>query len=100
MLEDLLRQASLTVATAASLLRRLSTATWLQGAELTVTVPAGETSAAALHGLGRSMNGAVVLGTTDASRTVSIDLSRDPLYVTVRLSSAAVADFQVKVRVH
>ncbi len=100
MLDELLRQASLTVHTGANLLRRLATNPWLWGAECAVVIPAGETSGSTLHGLGRAMNGAVVIGATDASRTVSVDISNDTTSVTARISAVSGADFTVRLRVY
>lgn len=101
MLEDILRQASLSAQSLAALLRRLAVSPWIHSVDLTVTVVTGATSATALHGLGRTANGAAVVGATDASRTISVDLPSTSLdTVTVRLSSAAASDFQIKLRVY
>lgn len=99
MLEDLLQRASLTVETAATLLRRLSANPWIWGTTVSVTVATGDTSATALHGLGHGLNGAIVCGQTDATRYVTTDLSTsDDGSVTVRLSAAAASPFTVKLR--
>jgi hypothetical protein len=100
MLEELLRRASLTLETAASLLRRLSTNPWLSGTEVTAVVPAGSAFVSVPHGLGRAMNGAAIVGSTDASLRASVDLSSSTTIVTVRLSAAAGSDFSVKLRVY
>lgn len=96
-LDDLLARASLTVETAASLLRRLADTPWLASVPVTAVVPAGQTSVTVRHGLGRAMNGAVVVGASSAA-TISVDISADPVFLTVRLSSAPLADFTVKLR--
>lgn len=100
MLEELLARASLTLETAATLLRRLAASAWISSVDCPVTVPAGALFASARHGLGRSMNGAAVVGATDASVTVSVDLSADPEFVTVRISAVSPSDFTVKLRVY
>jgi hypothetical protein len=102
MLEELLRKASLTVETAGALLRRLSANPWLYGTEVTVTIPAGETFASVRHGLGRGMNGAVVVGATSADVAVSVDLpgADAETTVTVRLAAVQGSDFVVKVRAY
>ncbi len=97
MLEEILRRASLTVETAATLLRRLSTNPWIWGTDVTITVPVGATSATALHGLQHALNGAVVCGATDATVTVATD-SPSADTVRVRLSATAAYPFTVKLR--
>lgn len=100
--EDLLRQASLTTATLASLLRRLKTSPWIASVDLPVTIPAGDTSVSALHGLRRAFNGATIVGQTDATRTVAVSLpdTRAETLLTVSLSSAHADDFTIHLRVY
>lgn len=98
MLEELLARASLTLETAATLLRRLSIDPWIYGTDRAATIPAGLTFVTIRHGLGRAMNGAVIVGCTDASVTASVDISRDVEFVTVRISAVSPADFTVKLR--
>lgn len=103
MLEDLLRQASLTVHTAANLLRRLSTNPWLNSVEITAVIPVGATSVTVLHGLGRTLNGAAVIGASSVSPSVVAQLPGDDAqtHVTILASAAvAVSDLTVKLRAY
>lgn len=102
MLEDLLRQASLTVHTAANLLRRLSTNPWINSVEVTVVIPVGATSVTALHGLGRTLNGAVVVGASAATPGVVAQIpgTDAATHVTILADAAPLADLTIKLRAY
>lgn len=100
MLEELLARASLTVETAATLLRRLATNPWVSSADRTAVIPAGALFVTIRHGLGRVLTGAAVVGATDASVIVSVDLTPDVEFVTVRISAVHLSDFTIKLRVY
>lgn len=102
MLEDLLRQASLTVHTAANLLRRLSTNPWINSVEVVAVIPAGATEVTVLHGLGRTLNGATVIGASAATPGVVAQLpgTDAQTHVTVLASAAPLADLTVKLRAY
>lgn len=99
--EEMLRQASLTVFTAASLLRGLKTNPWINSVEVTAVVPAGITSVPVLHGLGRAFNGAVVVGASRAALPlVLLPDSAAETHLTVVLFSALGTDLTLKLRVY
>ena len=100
MFEELLKQLGLTVTSLASLLRRLNTSPLTGSVDLTVVVPTTASSMTVPHGLGRAANGASVVGQSDATRYVTVDLVTADETVTVRLSAAPAAAFTVKLRVY
>ena len=101
MFEELLRQASLTVSTAASLLRRLATNPWIQSTDVAVTITAGITSVPVRHGLGRAFTGAAVVGASRACIPVVLSPDGDAeTHLTVVLFSALVNDVTLKLRVY
>lgn len=102
MFEDVLTQAQLTVFALAALLRDLVKSTWFRSADLVVPFVTGATSAVALHGLQRGINGAAVVGQTSAAAYATVDLPGvdSATTVTVRLSAAAPAGFTVKLRIY
>jgi len=101
MFEDFLRQASLTVFTAASLIRRLRDSAWIQSVDLPVTIPAGITSMPVRHGLGRAFTGAAVVGASRACIPVVLSPDEDAeTHLTVVLFSALVNDVTLKIRVY
>jgi hypothetical protein len=100
-LETLLQQASLTVHTAANLLRKLSTNPWINSVDLTVQYPAGVTSLSIPHGLGRTMNGAVIVGLstpTLSDITVRLPGNEAQKYLVLQSGAPLVAAVVVRIR--
>jgi hypothetical protein len=103
MLEELLQQASLTVHTCANLLRKLATNPWTNSVDLTVVFPAGETEVSFLHGLGRTMNGAMIVGMSNTllvDPTVSLPRANAQTHVTIMAQVGPISDTTVKLRVY
>lgn len=100
-LETLLQQASLTVHTAANLLRKLSTNPWINSVDLTVQYPAGVTSLSIPHGLGRTMNGAMIVGLstpTLSDITVRLPGNEAQKYLVLQSGAPLVAAVVVRIR--
>jgi hypothetical protein len=102
MLDELLRQASLTVFTAASLLRDLQRSAFFRSVDLTLVIPAGQTSVTVPHGLGRAFTGAAVVGqsSTASAPAVSLPGTDAQTHLTVSLLVGPLADLTVRLRVY
>ena len=99
----LLQQASLTIHTAANLLRKLATNPWTNSVDLVVVFPAGETEVSFVHGLGRTMNGAMIVGMSSTllvDPTVALPGANAQTHVTIMAAVGPVADTTVKLRVY
>ena len=102
MFEELLRRASLTVETAATLLRKVTGSPWFNSVDLVVTFPAGATEITPLHGLGRAMNGAIIVAQenpTIVDFTVGFPTSATTVVIRA-VGAAPLSDVTLKLRVY
>lgn len=100
--ETLLQLTSESVASLAALLRRLANNPWIKSVDLIATIPAGETSVTVEHGLGRTLNGAVVVGQDDPSHNVTVELPGPgaDTFVVIHSDAPPSASFRVKLRIY
>jgi hypothetical protein len=97
-LAELLRRLSMSLADLAALVQRVNQNALTKYNLVTVTIPAGETTAMAYHGLGHSHNGATIVA-CNVPVTACVDVAEDSLRIEVTLASVQLVDVTLKVLV-
>ncbi len=83
MFEDLLRLTNQTVSTLAAAVRKWLKDPMLSSVTMTATIPVGATTVVEAHGLGRAMNGAIIIGQS-APYAVCCLINNGPRFVTLQ----------------